>query len=76
MANIELLAEITASSMYIFDYFKKYSLELLIKTQTKSTLIITSYGMMGSFIKYHNVNIPNSNSLFTQKPKTAAYAEA
>ena len=32
--------------------------------------------MMGSFIKYHNVNIPNSNSLFTQKLKTAAYAEA
>ena len=44
---------------------QKYSLELLIKTQTKSTLLITSYGMMGSFIKYHNVNIPNSNSLFT-----------
>ena len=27
---------------------------------------------MGSFREYHNVNIPNSNSLFTQKPKTAA----
>ena len=26
---------------------------------------ITSYGMMGSFIKYHSVNISNSNSLFT-----------
>lgn len=35
---------------------------------------------MGSFREYHNVNIPNSNSLFnalfTQKQKTAAYAEA
>ena len=32
--------------------------------------------MMGSFREYHNVNIHDSNSLFTQKPKTAAYAEA
>ena len=32
---------------------------------------------MGSFREYHSVNIhKNSNSLFTQKPKTAAYAEA
>ena len=31
---------------------------------------------MGSFIKYHSVNISNSNSSFTQKPKTAAYALA
>ena len=26
--------------------------------------------------EHHCVNTPNSNSLFTQKPKTAAYAEA
>lgn len=39
MANIELLAEITASGMYIFDYFTKVFLGLLIKTQTKSTLL-------------------------------------
>ena len=31
---------------------------------------------MGSFIKYHSVNISNSNSLFTQKQKTAAYTLA
>ena len=24
-----------------------------------------------SIIEYHNVNIPNSNSLFTQKPKNS-----
>lgn len=39
MANIELLAEITASGMYILHYFTKVFLELLIKTQTKSTLL-------------------------------------
>ena len=65
MANIELLAEITASGMYIFDYCTKVFFGILIKTQTKSTLLITSYGMMGSFREYHNVNIPNSNSWFT-----------
>ena len=27
--------------------------------------------MMGSFIKYHSVNTPNSNSLFTQKQKNS-----
>ena len=35
--------------------------------------------MMGSFIKYHSVNFstePFVYALFTQKPKTAAYAEA
>ena len=41
---------------------------------------ITSYGMMGSFIKYHSVNIQQLKqfvyALFTQKPKTATYAEA
>ena len=39
-------------------------------------LIPTKFPLTRSFIKYHNVNIPNSNSLFTQKLKTAAYAEA
>ncbi len=29
-----------------------------------------------SFTEYHCVNTLNSNSLFTQKLKTAAYAEA
>ena len=28
--------------------------------------------MMGSFREHHSVNTPNSNTLFTQKPKTAA----
>ena len=51
---------------------QKYSLELLIKTRHE----ITSYGMMGSFREHHSVNTPNSNTLFTQKPKTAAYALA
>ena len=36
--------------------------------------------MMGSFIKYHSVNIKQLKqfvyALFTQKPKTATYAEA
>ena len=36
--------------------------------------------MMGSFIKYHSVNIQQLKqfvyALFTQKPKTATYAEA
>ena len=36
--------------------------------------------MMGSFIKYHSVNIQQLKqfvcALFTQKSKTAAYAEA
>ncbi len=31
---------------------------------------------MLSITEHHCVNTPNSNSLFTQKPKTAAYAEA
>lgn len=39
MANIELLAEITASGMIFYIILQKYSLELLIKTQTKSTLL-------------------------------------
>ncbi len=36
--------------------------------------------MMGSFREYHSVNIPKLDqfvyALFTQKQKTAAYAEA
>ena len=44
------------------------------KPHIKTRYDITSYGMMGSFIKYHSVNISNSNSLFTlftQKSKNS-----
>lgn len=81
MANIELLAEITASGMYIFDYFTKVFFGIIMENPNK---IHSPYNILWNDGEFHKISQRKHPqklkqfvyALFTQKPKTAAYAEA